>query len=691
MKTDKQYFDRELSWLAFNYRVLQEAKDKSVPLYERIKFLAIYSSNLDEFFRVRVASLRSLLSLKKSAKKELDFDPQKLLDNIRTIVFRHQEEFGKIFRDEIISELNTHNIFLVNENNFPNESAEFLREIFYDKIFPFIHPTLLDKSRISTFLHNRAIYFAVKLSIKNKSVKKSSKKRFKYAIVEIPSTESGRFIRLPSTDSKFYVMFIDDIIRLFLPEIFPGYKIDSCYSIKLTRDAEMYIDDEFSGDLLEKIKKGLSKRKLGLPSRFLYDKEIPKDFLDFLKDSLKLTKDDLIAGGKYHNYFDFFSFPNFGVKELEYQPMLPLNCKDIDSYDSTFDAISKKDILLSFPYQSFNYVLRFLDEAAIDINVKSINITLYRVANESMVVRALTKAAKSGKKVTAFVEVKARFDEESNFFSADVLQKAGVNVFFSFPGLKVHSKLCLIERTEKNKTVLYSYLATGNFNEKTARVYADYTLLTKNQKIGKEINQIFNFLTTKNEPKSIKNLIVAPFNIRQSFYSLIEKEIEFAKTGIEASITLKLNSLEDDKIINRLYEASKNGVKINIIVRGICCMIPGVKHQSENIKVISIVDRFLEHSRIFIFNNGGNKKYFLSSADWMKRNLNRRIEVCFPIYDKSIQSLLDSAIDIQLNDNTKARVIDAEQTNKFVPNSLPIVRSQYAFYEFLKGINFNTD
>lgn len=689
MKTDKQYFNRELSWLSFNYRVLQESKDKSVPLYERIKFLAIYSSNLDEFFRIRVASLRSLLLLKKSAKKDLDFNPQILLDEIKSTVFQHQEEFGKIFRDEIIPELNKHNIFLVNEKHFPKDSYNYLKEYFYNQLFPLIHPTLLDKSRISTFLHNRAIYFAVKLSIKTKAGKKSSNKRFKYAIVEIPSTGSGRFVKLPSSDENNNVMFIDDIIRLFLPEIFPGYEIDSCYSIKLTRDAEMYIDDEFSGNLLEKIKKGLSKRKLGLPSRFLYDKEIPKDFLEFLKNALKLTKDDLIAGGKYHNFFDFFSFPNFEFKELEYPPMLPLNSKDIDAYDSIFDAVTKKDILLSFPYQSFNYVLKFLDEAATDINVKSISITLYRVANESLVVRALVKAAKSGKKVTAFVEVKARFDEESNFLSADVLQKAGVNVIFSFPGLKVHSKLCLIEKTEKNKVVFYSCLATGNFNEKTARVYADFTLLTKNQKMGKEIYKVFNFLITKYEPKSIKNLIIAPFNIRQSFYNLIEKEIEFAKNGNKGSITIKLNSLEDDKIINRLYEASKYGVKINIIVRGICCIIPGQQQLSENMQVISIVDRFLEHSRIFIFNNGGDKKYFLSSADLMKRNLNRRIEACFPIYDKSIQSLLEVAVDIQLKDNTKARRINSEQNNKFVQNDAEDIRSQYAFYDILKRLNSN--
>ncbi|MCW9065888.1 MAG: polyphosphate kinase 1 [Ignavibacteriaceae bacterium] len=683
----KILFDRELSWLSFNHRVLQEAKDPSVPLYERLKFLAIYSSNLDEFFRVRVASIRSLLNLKERSKAKLPFQPRILLKKIRDAVNKQQAEFGRIYNEEIFLKLKEENIFLVDKEKLNNAQAQFIKNYFLDQVVPFVQPTLLDKSKISTFLHNRAIYLAVRLKSKKKSKStiKTRIQRFKYAIVEIPADRLGRFMTLPSENGKHFVIFLDDIIRMNLALLLPGYQIESCYSIKLTRDAELYIDDEFTGDLLAKIKKGLSKRKTGTPSRFLYDEQMPSDFLKFLKESLQLKNDDLIQGGKYHNFNDFFNFPKFNIHQLEYEPMPPQVCKELDGAVSIFEVISREDMLLSFPYQSYGYIIKFLEEAAYDVNVNSIKITLYRIADESLIVRSLVKAAENGKDVIAFVEVKARFDEETNFTSAETLLKAGVKVHSSFPGLKVHSKLCLIERIEKEKSQFYSYLATGNFNEKTARVYSDYGLFTANQELGKEVKKVFNILERKSDREKFKYLLVAPFNLRKKLIDLIDNEIINIKEDKTAGITLKLNSLEDRKMIKKLYEASQAGVKIKLIIRGICCLVPGIKELSENIEVISIIDRFLEHPRVYIFHNNGDSKYFLASADWMKRNLSRRIEVAFPVYDKTIQKLIQKMIDFQLNDNVKARVIDQDQKNDHKRNeSEKNIRSQYEIYNLLK-------
>lgn len=686
---NKKYFNRELSWLSFNYRVLQEAKDKSVPLYERIKFLAIYSSNLDEFFRVRVASLRSLLDLKDKSSKDIPFDPIILLKQIKTIVNSHQEEFGKIFKNEILPALAEENIQLLNETNISETQKQFISDYFDDNLASVIQPILLDKNNINTFLKNKSIYFAVRLFHKksNASEGKNRLTRYKYAIVEIPADKLGRFITLAEKDNNKYVIFLDDIIRVNLKKLFPGYFIDSCYAIKLTRDAELYIDDEFTGDLLQKIKKGLSKRKTGAPSRFLYDNEMPKDFLKVLRESLRLKKDDLMAGGKYHNFNDFFSFPDFAKPHLKYETLTPLIYTALESVKLIFDVVSLRDMLLSFPYQSYNYVLRFLKESANDPDVKSIKITLYRVANNSEIIKQLIAAANNEKKVEAFIEVKARFDEELNFISAEQLQKAGVKVYFSIPKLKVHSKLCLVERKENNKIVFYSYISTGNFNENTAKVYTDLAVITKDQQIADDINNVFKILSRKSEAEEFNQLLVAPFNLRKNIYRLIDNEIAFAAAGKKAEIILKLNSLEDGKMIDKLYEASNAGVKIYLIIRGICCLIPGIDGLSKNIKVISIVDRFLEHARIYIFRNDGDKKYFIASADFMRRNLNRRIETALPVNDERIKSYLQSFIDLQLMDNVKARVINKTQSNQFVSRkkSSDLVRSQYAIYDYFKN------
>jgi len=676
------FYNRELSWLSFNYRVLQEAKDLSVPLYERIKFLAIYSSNLDEFFRVRVASLRSLLSLKKKTKKKLDFSPGELLKQIHKTVNRQQEEFGKIYREQIIPQLEQNKIFILNDKQLLAQHKDYLVDFFNRELKPYLQPILLDK-RIETFLQNKVIYIAVRLqNIENAPATKKKKKRYKYALIEIPSKLS-RFIILPEVNENKSIIFLDDVIKIFLPELFPGYEIESSYSVKLTRDAELYIDDEFTGDLLDKIKKSLGKRNTGVPSRFLYDAQMPKDFLKYLRICIRLNKDDLIPGGRYHNYNDFFSFPNLNGKELEYESMVPQRSKILDEHNSLLKVISEQDILLHFPYQDYDYVIKFINEAGNDPDVKSIYISLYRVASGSQIIKALSKASANGKKVTAFVEVKARFDEESNFSSAEELQRAGVKVLFSFPGLKVHSKICLVSRLENDKKVYYGYFSTGNFNEKTARVYSDYGLFTKNEDLTKEARKVFDILTKKKEKEMFDNLLVAPFNLRSSLEELIDNEISNAKAGKKAFIILKINSLEDRKMIKQLYKASQAGVKITLIIRGICCIIP-----DKNIKIISIVDRFLEHSRVFIFGNDGNEKMYVSSADWMTRNLDRRIEVCFPVYSEEIKKQIREMINIQLKDNVKARNINKFQNNKYKKsNIIKKIRAQYKTYDYLVNIN----
>lgn len=678
----KKYYDRELSWLSFNYRVLQEAKDSSVPLYERIKFLAIFSSNLDEYFRVRVASLRSLLTLKEKTQKKLKFDPERLLSKINKKVVEYQEEYGKIFMEEIIPELKQNDILLINEQNVSAGNITWLKDYFNESVLPYINPMLLQKKKIVPFLKNKSLYLGIVLEpIEGKN---GSKKKIKYALVEIPEMIK-RFIVLPQSDKYFQIMFIDDVIRLNLSSVFPGYKVLSIYSVKLTRDAELYIDDEFSGDLLDKIKKGLSKRKLGVPCRFLYDKNMPQEFLEYLKETFGLSKNDLVPGGKYHNLNDLFGFPAPQNKpELFDNRINPLCIKPFENVKSLFSVIDEQDVLISVPYQDYSYVIRILNEAADDPLVENIKITLYRVSSGSKIIRALIKAALNKKKVTAFVEIKARFDEESNLNWASELERSGVEVLYSFPGLKVHSKLCLISRYSEGSLKKYAYLATGNFNEKTAQIYADHGLFTSHSGITTEAEQVFDFLSHKKTEHNFRHLLVAQFNLRDDIYKLIDNEIDNALNGSGGSMILKMNSLEDKKMIKKLYIASMAGIKIKLIVRGICCLIPGQPGLSENIEVISIVDRYLEHARVFIFNNNGNPLYYLGSADLMSRNLNRRIEVVFPIYDKSIQDQLQSIIDIQLNDNSKARIIDRKQLNNYKYTEHEPVRSQDKIYSYLQ-------
>lgn len=686
IKPDFKLFNRELSWLSFNHRVLQEAKDPNVPLYDRIKFLAIFSSNLDEFFRVRVASLRSLLGLKKKTQKELKFDVAKLIDKIHKMVERMQEEYGDIYMNSIKPELTKNNIYLIDHTELNDQQRLYVEDLFNVQIVPHITPMIIVKKKITPFLRNQRLYLAVKLSAKQGKLKKDDKqKRFKYAIVEIPTNHIDRFVLLPKVGNNNYVIFLDDIIRLFLPQIFYGYNIHESYSVKLTRDAELYIEDEFSGNLLEKIKKSLAKRSSGVPCRFLFDKAIPGGFLKFLREALLLSEEDLYTGARYHNFSDFFNFPNPGIKELNYSELHPLKNRELDKHLNFFDATKQRDFLLYFPYHSYDYVVEAINTAARDPNVKSIKITQYRVAKDSRIVTSLIKAAYRGKDVTAFVEIKARFDEEINIRSAEEMQKAGVKVLYSLPGLKVHSKMALITREENGELKKYAYLSTGNFNEKTALIYTDFGFFTADEKLTFEVDKVFEYLESETNGYTFQHLLIAQFGMRKAFTQMVDNEINNSLAGKQAAITIKLNSLEDERMINKLYEANNAGVKVNIICRGICCLIPGVEGMSENIKVISIVDRFLEHGRVYIFHNDGDERIYLSSADWMKRNLSRRIETAFPIYNKDLQKMIKDIVSIQMQDNVKARIIDEKQTNEFQRNGSGMThRSQMEIYDYLK-------
>ncbi len=686
MKRRFRTTNREISWLQFNARVLQEARDARNPLYERIKFLAIYSSNLDEFFRVRVASLRSLLNLKKAVHKDLEIDPRQLLKKIHKIVGAQQESFGKIFQSQIVPELRRHNIFLVNETELTSEQAENVRRYFIEKVLPLLKPIFPDKFSNDPFINNRSLYFAIELAPRDETITTENKENSEYAILEIPSSDLPRFLTLKKEGKNTYVMFLDDVVRLSLPEYFVRNEVRGVFSFKMTRDAELHIEDEFQGDLLSKIKEGLRTRKKGIPSRFLYDPAMPEEMLKYLSKYFKLAEDDLIPGGKYHNFSDLMSFPNPGIPSLENKPQPPLAHRDLKDARSIFSAMTQKDILLFYPYQTYDYVLQFINQAAKDQAVVAIKITLYRVADNSQVVEALKNAAKNGKDVTAFVEIKARFDEEQNLYWAGELERSGVKVLYSFPGLKVHCKLCIVTRMERGEKKRYCYLGSGNFNEKTATLYSDVGLFTTDPRITKEVKEVFQILGRKERSAEFEHLLVAPFSMRKSFEKRIDKEIKFAKDGKRAEIIIKLNSLEDLDMIDRLYEASIAGVKIRIIVRGLCCIIPGVPGMSMNIRALSIIDRYLEHARVFIFHNGGEEKYYVASADWMTRNLTHRVEVGFPVYDESIRKELRQFIDMQLEDNTKARIIAKGKLNKYKrpSNGGEKIEAQIDFYKYLR-------
>lgn len=681
MEKETPYIHRDISWLSFNYRVLQEAKDKAVPLFERLKFLAIYSNNLDEFFRVRVASNRNLVRVGKKTKKQLEYDPKQLLKDILRIVNKQQVEFSNIFQKEIIPELKGHGINLLRRLDLTDEQREYVESYFSEYMLPYVQPVLLVKHKIRPFLNTAALYMSVLMKDKARSHAPDE-----YAIVKIPSDHLPRFIELPSAEGQHDVIMLDDIVRHSLSAMFPGYDILDTYSVKLTRDAELYIDDEFSGNLIQKIKTSLGKRQVGPASRFVYDREMPKHLLNFLMDAFHLDKMDLLVEGRYHNNFDFFKFPTFGKSHLKNNELPPLSYSPLEKTKNYFETIKKDDHLISVPYHSYESTIRFFEEAADDPKVTHIKITQYRVAKNSRIMKALMKAVKTGKQVFVFIEVKARFDEEANLSWGEKLEAAGVRVHYSFPGVKVHAKLGLVARLERGKPNFYAYLSTGNFHEDTAKIYGDYGLFTADKRLTNEVVRLFTYLETVKPPShDFRHLLVGQFNLRTGLVELIDNEIAAAKKGKPAEIFLKMNSLQDEKMIDKLYEASQAGVKVKLIVRGICSLVPQVKGVSENIQAISIVDRFLEHARVFVFHNGGKPTILLSSADWMVRNLSYRVETAFPIYDADVRRQIMDMLNIQWNDNVKARILDAKMKNTYQREGQELaVQSQVETYFYFK-------
>ncbi len=671
------YNDRDLSWLSFNKRILMEAANPEVPLYERIKFLAIYSSNLDEFFRVRVAALRSIVNInKKKINKRFNHKPSKTLDAVLAEVNKQQQEFGRIKRNEIVPALKSNNIILYRDEEILPDHQKFINHYFKSKVLSYLQPQILNAdSEKRPFLENKLIYFALDLIDVNGDRQ--------YALLNIPSDFLPRYIELPKIGKLYYYITLDDIVKENLNFLFASYQIKGCYSVKLNRDAELNIDDEYSGDLVKKIKKQITKRNIGVPSRFLYDHTMPDKILIFLKDLFELEPDEIVPGGRYHNMNDLFQLGNPLSPKLENDYLEPLPKRILENQTSIFDAIDQGDVLLHFPYQTYDYVLRFFNEAALDPFVKEIKATFYRIAPESFICNALISAANNGKQVTVFVEIKARFDEQNNLKWAERMEEAGIRIIYSIPGLKVHAKVALVIRSkEEGEISQYGYFGTGNFNEKTATIYADQALFTKHLEMTTELNSLFDYLCDHNQVPTFNRLMVSQFNIIEKFVELIDREIYHVKQGKEGHIIIKLNNLQDNAMIDKLYEASNAGVKIELIVRAICCIKPGVEGQSENITVHRIVDGFLEHSRAFWFYNNGVEELYQGSADWMKRNLYRRIEVVFPVLDEKLRDEVKQMLNFQLHDNIKGVLLDKDLVNQHFETQNP-VRSQVAFYKWL--------
>ncbi|HEA29766.1 MAG TPA: polyphosphate kinase 1, partial [Leeuwenhoekiella sp.] len=646
--TEKPFKHRDLNWLSFNERVLQEAEDKTYnPLYERMKFLAIYSSNLDEYFRVRVSQLRQMKRVEKSLRKRLALHPNKTVKKILEEVRSQQERFGKIFKENIIPELRENKIVLLQTEDF-DEIQQKLADIWFkthlEKEIEIIKINL-DKDD-KPFLEDRGLYYCL-----------TFKDTQQLGFIEIPTVHTGRFISLGERDGEHYITFVDDIIRYKKESLFPSEKITGIYEIKVSRDAELYLDDELDGILAERIYKSLHQRQKGQPTRLLYDAEMPKAEAKKLRKLLGLGKIDMMPGGRYHNFHDFFKFPDpTDNAKLYFEKKAPIPHKTLEKASSFFEAIAEKDQMLHFPFMSFSYVERFVKEAATDENVTEIKISLYRVAEESILTTALLKALKNGKKVTIFIEAKARFDEENNIGWGRKFEEAGAHVIYSYPRIKVHSKILMVNRKEDDVIKRYVYIGTGNFNGETSKIYADHGLFTTHEKLTKELSRVFEVLEGALIIPRNKRLLVSPFTTRRSFEKLINTEIENANNGKKAMITAKMNSLEDQEIINLLYDASQAGVEIRLIVRGFTCLVPGLDGISDSIFMTSIVDRYLEHGRIYLFHNAGDEKMYIGSADWMTRNLDRRIEVLVPIYDTDLYKELKDILDLQLRDNRKARI-----------------------------------
>lgn len=672
---------RDISWLAFNGRVLQEAGDQTVPLRERIRFLGIFSNNLDEFFRVRVATLRRMIALGSKANMHLEESPEKILEDISYKVTNQQNQFNRTW-GIITEELKKQKIFIVNNQQLNKEQQEFVLSYFNDSVRSNIVPLMMESLQVFPTLNDKSIYLACKLSKADGSIPQ------RYALVSVPTRQS-RFIILPSKENNNFIILLEDIIRFCLPQIFSyfGYDTFSSDIIKVTRDAEIDIDNDISTSLIQKIEKGLKNRKKGKPVRFVFDKEIDSGLLNYLIKRLGLTnKDNIQAGERIHNFKDFMNFPDsvFQKKSSRKKPFFhPL----LRNVNSVMQVILQRDVLLNFPYHSFDSLIDILREAAIAPDVVSIKITCYRLARESNIVNALTNAVRNGKSVTVILELRARFDEEANLEWKMILEEAGVRVFVGLPNMKVHAKICLIKKRTNNHTVQYGFVSTGNLNGKTSLVYGDHCLLTSNKRIMNDMNKIFNYLENPKNIQILKGctkLLPSPVFMRKQLNILIDREIKNAKDHKQASIILKLNSLSDEELILKLYEAARAGVKIKMVIRGICCMLTENKKFKKKIKAISIIDEYLEHARIMIFHNDGKEKYFISSADWMVRNLDYRVEVACPVYDKTIQQELKEIMNIQLSDNVKARILDNQLSNIYVnAGEEKRVRSQIETYNYL--------
>lgn len=677
-----QYRNRELSWLQFNARVLQEAEDVSVPLIERLRFIGIFSNNLDEFFKVRYATIKRIDDAGKGGRSFLGgYSAKELMEEITQTVISQQRNSLKVLA-EINKQLEKENIFIIDETEVTPSQGEFISDYFISKVSPALVTIMISELDKFPSLKDTAAYLAVKMVISNEDASLDAKKL--YALIEIPRSVE-RFVVLPQEGDKQYIIILDDLIRYCLHNLFNIFKYEriSAHMIKISRDSELDIDSDLSRSFIDKISKSVKERSKGDPVRFVYDKSIDSATLQFLLDKMGINKtDSIIPGGRYHNRRDYMDFPSLGRNDLQYEPKTPVPIAGLSLEGSLLDKIAKKDYLLHAPYQTFSYIIKFLREAALDPKVKTIKITIYRLAQLSHISSSLINAAKNGKDVTVQIELRARFDEEANIRYAEQMQSEGVKLIFGVAGLKIHCKMCLVERLENKKLKRYAIVSTGNFNESTAKVYTDYSLFTSNSKICKEINKVFDFFEVNYEIKKYNHLIVSPHYTRNAIYEMIDTEILNAKSGVISGIKLKLNSLSDHGIIDKLYEASNAGVQVQLIVRGLCCLIPGIQGMSENIEVISIIGKFLEHPRLFIFSNNGKNDIYISSADFMGRNLDNRVEVSCPIYDLDIKKQIVEMFEIGWSDNVKAREISNNNDNAYRNNGEALVRSQFVMYDY---------
>ena len=684
----EKFINREISWLSFNERVLQEASDPKVPLLERLRFVGIFSNNMDEFFKVRYAKIQRISLGKFPEKSKFEVrQAKKLLKQITKIAIKQQDEMRRVRRN-IFQELKQHDIYLTDERELNKSQGDFVREYFINKVSPSLLTIVLNDLEEFPIIKDSSVYLTVKMSKKKGREIKDDITEPIYALVEIPTDDLGRFVVLPEQSGRNYIMLIDDVIRYNLDEIFNIFDYDhiEAHVIKISRDAQFDEDQDRTKSILEKVSFYVRQRIKGEPVRLIYDDGIAKDTLEFLTKKMGIDDlDSLIPGGRIHNHRDFMGFPDLGRKELLYKQYPQLPIKGLSLRGSILKQIKEKDYLLYAPYHNYKYVVKFLREAALDPKVKEIKITIYRLAKNSQIASSLINATKNGKKVTVQIELRARFDEAQNIKYAELFKNEGVNLVFGLPDIKVHSKICMIEREEQGEIKRYGFISTGNFNEKTAKIYTDYTLFTADQGVLSDVAKVFDFFDINYKIPNYKHLLVSPHFFRKKMYALINEQIKRAEKGKKALIRLKMNSLSDRRMIDRLYKASQKGVQIQLIIRGINRLIPGMQGMSENISAISVVDKFLEHPRLFIFGPNEDAKIFMGSADFMPRNLDRRVEVTTPVYDEQIKKDLIDTFNISWEDNEKARIFNAKQDNQYKKSGKKNIRSQFALYDYYLG------